>query len=91
MLNPIRNVSKEEEEYEKLLSVQNRIHNLPVLSGLLMKKMKHSKHVGCSIYPEIFDLEYRNTYWQIFRTYGSTFHLYGAYFGKILEIKDHDF
>ena len=78
-------MSKEEEEYQKFLSLQDRIPNLPVLSGLLMKKVKTSNknEDGCSIYPDIFDLEYRNTYWQIFKSHGSTFHLYGAYFGEI--------
>ena len=84
--NPLRILTKEEEEYEKFLIVQDRIPNLPVLSGFERKNIKPSKHIGCSIYPEIFDLQYRNTFWQIFKFYGSTFHLYGAYFGQIIEI-----
>ena len=44
----------------------------------------------CSLYPNILDIEYRNQFWQIFKTYDSnntreaTYHLYGAYLGNQL-------
>ena len=66
--------------------LQNQIQNIPVLGWLSMKNITISKKDGCSIYPNILnDIEYRNTYWQIFRNKGSTFHLFGAYFGKIFS------
>ena len=76
------------EEKEKFLNVQNRIQNIPVQDLLSLKKLKISKKHGCSIYPDILnDVEYRNTYWQIFTIYDSTYHLYSAYLGKTFAIK----
>ena len=55
-----------------------------------MKNLTDDEGTGCSKYPELTDLHYRNKYWQIFefadrspdanRTLEVTFHLYGAYF-----------
>ena len=71
------------ENTTKFLNLQKRLQNIPVFGWLAMKDMKTSKGNSCSIYPDILnDIEYRNTYWQIFRNNGYTFHLYGAYFGK---------
>ena len=67
-------------------NLQNQLQNIPVIGWLSMKMTQTSRSDGCSIYPNILnDIEYRNTYWQIFRYKGSTFHLYGAYFGKIFN------
>ena len=69
-------------------SVQNRLPNIPVLGWLSMKE-KMNIESSCSIYPGILDIEYRNTYWQIFHSYDEnkdlvgTYHLYSAYIGVI--------
>ncbi|XP_039298427.1 uncharacterized protein LOC111057086 [Nilaparvata lugens] len=34
----------------------------------------------CARYPDIFELEFNNLYWQSLRTTNGTFHLYGAYY-----------
>ena len=53
-----------------------------------MKNLTSDEKQGCSQYPDILDIEYRNKYWQIFKTYNSsnireaTYHLYGAYLGS---------
>ena len=71
---------------EKFQNMHGLIQNIPVRDWLSLKKLKTSKKNGCSIYPDILnDVEYRNTYWQIFRFHGSTFHLYSAYLGKTLQ------
>ena len=67
--------------------LQNQLQNVPVIGWLSMNTTTTSRKDKCSIYPNILnDIEYRNTYWQIFRNKGSTFHLYGAYFGKIFNV-----
>ena len=71
-----------------LQKVQNHLPNVPVQGWLVMKNKTESDG-GCSVYPGILDIEYRNNYWQIFKisdnakVVRSTYHLYGAYFGKI--------
>ena len=51
---------------------------------LSIREMKDDGMVGCSTYPHLTDLYYRNKYWQIFEFLDDklevTFHLYGAYF-----------
>ena len=67
--------------------LQNQLQNIPVIGWLSLKMTTTSRKDNCSIYPNILnDIEYRNTYWQIFRFNGSTFHLYGAYFGKNFNV-----
>ena len=57
----------------------NNDQNIDVLSG------ETSKYTSCSIYPDISKITFSNTYWQIFTNNGLIFHLYGAYFGRILK------
>ena len=73
---------KENEGMKNLMifqGLQSRIPNLPALSWLAMKNITRHKTSGCSSYPSVFDIEYRNKYWQMFSCQDSTFHLYGAY------------
>ena len=70
-------------ENQMILQLQQRFKNVPIANTLNMNKVKASNNSGCSIYPNILDLKYSNIYWQIFKNHSSTFHLYGAYFGKI--------
>ena len=77
-------------QIEKLKSIQDHLPNVPVQGWMAMKnKSEDNSAGGCSRYPGILDIEYRNNYWQIFKIYDgantirSTYHLYGAYFGKI--------
>ena len=68
--------------------IQDRLPNLPILGWQIMKNLTSDEKQGCSQYPDILDIEYRNKYWQIFKTYYSsnireaTYHLYGAYLGN---------
>ena len=85
--------SSEEEEIAMLQKVQDNLPNVPVQGWLVMKnKTDGDGDSGCSLYPGILDIEYRNNYWQIFKIIDntnvvrSTYHLYGAYFGKILTL-----
>ena len=77
------NESREFEENQKFAILQSRLQNVPVYGWLSLKDIETSKKRGCSIYPDILnDIKFRNTYWQIYRNYGFTFHLYRAFFGK---------
>ena len=77
-------------DFEFFKSLQSKIPSIPVLGWLSMKNLTDDDGEGCSKYPELTDLHYRNKYWQIFkffdkspqanRTLEVTFHLYGAYF-----------
>ena len=77
-------------DFEFFKSLQSKIPSIPVLGWLSMKNLTDDEGAGCSKYPELTDLHYRNKYWQIFkffdkspqanRTLEVTFHLYGAYF-----------
>ena len=83
VIEPFSSLKELAENMSEFLNLQKQLQNIPVFGWLAMKDMKTSKRNSCSIYPDILnDIEYRNTYWQIFRNHGSTFHLYGAYFGK---------
>ena len=65
--------------------IKSHVQNVPEMS-LNINNMENSKakeELGCSTYPTILDIKFSNTYWQIFNNNGSTFYLYGAYFGKI--------
>ena len=73
---------------DKLADLQQRLPNLPILGWEKMKNLTSDEKLGCSQYPDIMNIEYRNKYWQIFKTYDSnntreaTYHLYGAYLGN---------
>ena len=83
MYNVHKDESKQLMEKQKVLHLQRKFQNVP-LQSLKMKFVKTwKKPPGCSIYPKILDINFSNTYWQIFKNQGSTFHLYGAYFGSI--------
>ena len=76
--------------FELFNDLQSRLPNLPVFGWLSNKDLEDDGAAGCSKYPDIMDLYYRNKYWQIFeftdknqdqsQTLDVTFHLYGAYF-----------
>ena len=89
-LLPCSNRSKVEWGFKLFNGLQNRLPNIPVFGWLSMKKLTGDED-GCSRYPEITDLHYRNKYWQIFKFLDTnlsidvTFHLYGAYFGRIAK------
>ena len=82
--------SKIEWNVEFFKSLQGKLPNVPVLGWFSMKNLTDNWGNGCSSYPELTDLHYRNKYWQIFKfldksgyknqTLDVTFHLYGAYF-----------
>ena len=78
----------------KFEGLQDRLPNLPILGWLSMKNLTSDEQQGCSQYPDILNIEFRNKYWQIFKTYDSnnnreaTYHLYGAYLGKIQTINN---
>ena len=78
-----------EESYgnQMFLQLQQRFKNVPIVNTINIENVKASKKSGCSIYPNILDLKYSNTYWQIFNNRSATFHLYGAYFGRICKIR----
>ena len=78
--------SRESDENQMFLHLQNSFQNVPVISSLYMNKVNASKE-SCSIYPNIIDINFSNKYWQIFKNGSTTLHLYGAYFGKLIEIK----
>ena len=67
-----------------LRDLQSRLPNLPVLSWLAMKNKTRSEESGsgCSIYPDILDIEYSNKFWQLYRHEDATFYLYSAILGK---------
>ena len=73
----------------KFEDLQARLPNLPIFGWLSMKNIERDGNKSCSQYPDILNIEYRNKYWQIFKTYDAnntreaTYHLYGAYLGKI--------
>ena len=82
--------SSEGEEIEMLQNDQDHLPNVPVQGWLVMKNRTDNDGAkGCSLYTGILDIEYRNNYWQIFKIVDhdnvvrSTYHLYGAYLGKI--------
>ena len=77
-----RKLEESNDEFQKLIRLQESFQNIPVLSSMQMKEAKASKKRGCSLYPEIIDIKFSNTYWQIFRNQSSTLYLYGAYLGK---------
>ena len=79
--------SEESYENQMFLRLQQRFKNVPIVNTLNMSKVEASKNTGCSIYPNILDLKYSNTYWQIFKNGSATFQLYGAYFGRICKIR----
>ena len=76
---------------------QDHLPNVPVQGWLVMKNRTDNGVKGCSLYPGILVIEYRNNYWQIFKIIDhenivrSTYHFYGAYFGKISIIFDYTF
>lgn len=77
-----------------LLKDQDHLPNVPIQGWLVMKNLTDNGEKGCSLYPGILDIEYRNDYWQIFKIVDhdnvdkSTYHLYGAYFGKMSILKN---
>ena len=74
-----------------LQKVEDNLPNVPVQGWLMMMNRTDGdgdSDGGCSVYPGILDIEYRNNYWQIFKIHDNeglvkaTYHLYSAYFGK---------
>ena len=72
--------------------LQSRLPNIPVFGWLSNRDLKDEGTAGCSSYPDITDLYYRNKYWQIFDFLDDklevTFHLYGAYFDNRTLVPD---
>ena len=72
--------------------LQSRLPNIPVFGWLSNRDLKDEGTAGCSTYPDITDLYYRNKYWQIFEFMDDklevTFHLYGAYFDNRTLLHD---
>ena len=72
--------------------LQSRLPNIPVFGWLSNKDLEDDGTAGCSTYPDITDLYYRNKYWQIFEFLDDklevTFHLYGAYFDNRTLLPD---
>ncbi|KAK0167529.1 hypothetical protein PV327_004916 [Microctonus hyperodae] len=75
-------------EEELIEEISNRAPNLPIASWFKINGVKVSGTVdpkktifGCvPRYPNIFELEYNNIYWQTIRTSNGTFQLFGAYY-----------
>ena len=74
-----------------LQKVEDNLPNVPVQGWLVMMNQTdddEDSESGCSVYPGILDIEYRNNYWQIFKIHDhdmlvkATYHLFSAYFGK---------
>ena len=84
--------SKTEWGFELFSDLQSRLPNIPVFGWLSNRDLKDEGTAGCSTYPDITDLYYRNKYWQIFEFMDDklevTFHLYGAYFDNRTLLPD---
>ena len=85
--------------FELFNDLQSRLPNLPVFGWLSMKNLTEDSGTGCSKYPDIMDLHFRNKYWQIFEFVDENpdpdgwrldvnFHLYGAYFDNRTLLPD---
>ena len=85
--------------FELFNDLQSRLPNLPVFGWLSMKNLTDDSGTGCSKYPDIMDLHFRNKYWQIFEFVDENpdsdgwrldvnFHLYGAYFDNRTLLPD---
>ena len=66
---------------EYLRDVQNALPFLPVL---FWKENENEnlfyKNSSCAKFPNLYDLEYNNIFWQIFNTSNGTFYLFSAYY-----------
>ncbi|XP_076254323.1 uncharacterized protein LOC143192711 isoform X2 [Rhynchophorus ferrugineus] len=67
-------------EQEILEQVQHKLPNLPVKFWNQNIHKTLRINASCAIFPNILDMRYSNSYWQIFESVDRTyFHLYGAY------------
>ena len=54
--------------------------NLPIVYWQENKKKKVPKNsTTCSKFPDIYDIQFNNKYWQVFESSNGSFYLYGAY------------
>lgn len=71
-------------EIEQVEDAERRLPSLPLAYWQRHRndKNKYYKKKDCAPFPNIYDLEFHNTYWQTLRASNGTFHLYGAYLDK---------
>lgn len=71
-------------ENELVEDAERRLASLPLAYWQRHRndKNKFYKKKDCAPFPNIYDLEFHNTYWQTLRASNGTFHLYGAYLDK---------
>jgi len=66
---------------EKVKKLQPLMPNLPIVYWQENKKKKVPKNASstCSKFPDIYDIQFNNKYWQVFESSNGSFYLYGAY------------
>lgn len=80
-LEPLLDKRPVKTEQQLIEEIAERIPSLPLADWSRNSKLAQKKsNDSCSRYPQIYDLEFNNIYWQTLRTSNGTFQFFGAFY-----------
>lgn len=79
-LEPLLDKRPAKTEQQLIEEIAERIPSLPLSDWTKNRQSQKKGNDSCSRYPQIYDLEFNNIYWQTLRTSNGTFQFFGAFY-----------
>lgn len=79
-LEPLLDKRPVKSEQQLIEEIAEKIPSLPLSDWLRNNKLTKRANDSCARYPQIYDLEFNNFYWQTLRTSNGTFQFFGAFY-----------
>ncbi|XP_011647628.1 uncharacterized protein LOC105433852 [Pogonomyrmex barbatus] len=79
-LEPLLDKRPAKTEQQLIEEIAERIPSLPLSDWSKNSKLTKRGNESCAKYPQIYDLEFNNIYWQTLRTSNGTFQFFGAFY-----------
>ncbi|EFN64497.1 hypothetical protein EAG_01835 [Camponotus floridanus] len=79
-LEPLLDKRPVKSEQQLIEEIAEKIPSLPLSDWLRNSKLTKRANDSCARYPQIYDLEFNNFYWQTLRTSNGTFQFFGAFY-----------
>ncbi|XP_070152969.1 uncharacterized protein [Polyergus mexicanus] len=79
-LEPLLDKRPVKSEHQLIEEIVEKIPSLPLSDWIRNNKLTKRANDSCARYPQIYDLEFNNFYWQTLRTNNGTFQFFGAFY-----------
>lgn len=79
-LEPLLDKRPAKTEQQLIEEIAERIPSLPLSDWSKNNRLTKRGNESCAKYPQIYDLEFNNIYWQTLRTSNGTFQFFGAFY-----------